>query len=141
MAEKKGKLAEIKTKATTDSVEDFIDKTENEQKRNDSYALMDLMEKLSKEKPKLWGTSIIGFGEKRYKSPASGREVDWFKIGFSPRKARISVYLMLDHKTHAAALEKLGKYKTDGGCLYINKLADIDTKVLEGLIKASLKEK
>lgn len=97
------------------------------------------MEKLSKEKGKMWGAAIIGFGDKRYKSP-SGREVDWFKVGFSPRKASISLYLMIDHKANADALEKLGKFKTDGGCIYINKLEDINTKVLEGLIKESLKK-
>jgi hypothetical protein len=141
MAEKKGKLAEIKTKATTANVEDFIAKVQSEQKREDSLALLKLLEKVSNEKPKLWGASLIGFGDKRYKSPASGREVDWFKVGFAPRKANISLYLMLDHKKHEAALGKLGKYKTDGGCIYINKLSDINIKVLEGLIKESIKNK
>jgi hypothetical protein len=86
------------------------------------------------------GSSIIGFGNKRYKSPASGREVDWFKIGFSPRKANLTVYL-INMQLHADALKKLGKYKTGGGCLYINKLKDIDMKVLEGMINATLKTK
>jgi hypothetical protein len=141
MAEKKGKLAVIKTKVNTASVDDFIGAVEDEQKRNDSLALARMMEKLSKEKPKMWGASMIGFGEKRYKSPASGREVDWFKIGFSPRKANISIHLVLDLKAQAASLEKLGKHKAGMGCLYITKLSDVDTKVLEGLIKESLKNK
>jgi hypothetical protein len=81
---------------------------------------------------------MIGFGNKRYKSPNSGREVDWFKIGFSPRKANLSLHLVLDLQAHAAALKKLGKHKTGVGCLYITKLEDIDMKVLEELIKAAL---
>jgi len=132
-----GKVAEIKTKQTESSVDDFISKVENEQKRKDSYALLNLMEKASNEKPKMWGSSIIGFGSKRYKSPSSGREVDWFKIGFSPRKANLTVYL-IDLQQHAGALKKLGKHKTGGGCIYINKLSDIDIKVLEKMIHEAL---
>ena len=135
-----GKVAEIKTKQTDSNVSDFISKVENEQKRKDSYALLNLMEKASNEKPKMWGSSIIGFGSKRYKSPSSGREVDWFKIGFSPRKANLTVYL-IDLQQHADTLKKLGKHKTGGGCIYINKLSDIDIKVLEKMIHEALKEK
>lgn len=136
-----GKLAEIKTKETTANVEDFIHNVKNEQMRDDCLLLLKLMEKVSKEKPKLWGSSMIGFGNKRYKSPASGREVDWFKIGFSPRKANLSLHLVLSLKEHAATLEKLGKHKAGVGCLYINKLKDIDLTVLEELIQESLIEK
>lgn len=139
MAEKKSKLAQIKTKPTAASVEDFINAIENEQKRKDSFAILELMKKASGEEPKMWGGSIIGFGDKRYKSPATGREVDWLRIGFSPRKANLSLYLSVGIKEHAAALEKLGKHKTGVGCLYINKLADIDKKVLKGMIEASLR--
>jgi peptide subunit release factor 1 (eRF1) len=135
-----GKPAEIKTKQTDSSVEDFIAKVPNDQKQKDSHTLLKLMEKASKEKPKMWGATIIGFGSKRYKSPASGREVDWFRIGFSPRKANMTVYL-IDMGAHAAALKKLGKHKIGGGCLYINKLEDIDMKVLEGMVQAALKNK
>ena len=99
------------------------------------------MKKASKEEPVLWSNSIIGFGIKRYKSPTSGREVDWLRIGFAPRKANLSLYFMLNSKERADALKKLGKYKTDGGCIYINKLEDIDLKVLKGMIDASLKQK
>ena len=90
-----------------------------------------------KEKPKMWGSSMIGFGNVRYKSPATGREVDWFKIGFSPRKANLSLHLGIDIKRHADALNKLGKHKTGVGCLYINKLEDVDIKVLEKMITAA----
>lgn len=134
-----GKVANIKTKPTDSSVETFIEAVPDEQKRKDSYTLLKLMEKITKEKPQMWGSSLIGFGNKRYKSPASGREVDWFKIGFSPRKANFSLYLMLNAEARTAALEKLGKYKTDGGCIYIKKLEDIDMKVLEGMFKEALK--
>jgi uncharacterized protein DUF1801 len=133
-----GKLAEIKTKPTASSVEEFIAKIPGEQKRQDSLTLLRLMEKASKEKGRMWGTSIIGFGEKRYKSPSTDREVDWFKVGFSPRKANLTLYL-IDMRSYADALKKLGKHKTGGGCLYINKLADIDIKVLEGVISAAAK--
>jgi hypothetical protein len=133
-----GKLAEIKTKQTSASVDSFIDSLADEQKRKDSYVILKMMEKAMKEKPKMWGSSMIGFGNKRYKSPASGREVDWFKIGFSPRKANLSLHL-IDLQRHADALKKLGKYKTGVGCLYINKLEDVDIKVLEKMIMASSK--
>lgn len=136
-----GKVAEIKTKETESSVEDFINGLKDEQKRKDSFVLLKLMQKVSKEKPKLWGSSTIGFGNKRYKSPKTGREVDWFKIGFSPRKANLSLHLVLDVQAHAASLTKLGKHKTGVGCLYINRLDDIDLRVLEELIHAALKGK
>jgi uncharacterized protein YdhG (YjbR/CyaY superfamily) len=89
----------------------------------------------------MWGSSIIGFGNKIYKSPTSGREVEWLIIGFSPRKANLSLYLTLNIKKHADALKKLGKHKTGVGCLYINKLEEVDVKVLKGIIKASLQSK
>jgi hypothetical protein len=135
-----GKLAEIKTKPTTISVESFIESIPDEQKRKDSQVVLKMMEKSTKLKPKMWGSSMIGFGDVRYKSPTTGREVDWFKIGFSPRKANLSLHLM-DLKRHADALTKLGKYKTGVGCLYINKLEDVDVKVLEKMIDAAAKSK
>lgn len=133
------KAADIKTKQTESSVDDFIN-TLPVEKRNDSLILVKLMEEASKEKPKMWGAVMIGFGIKRYKSP-SGREVDWFKIGFSPRKANFSLNLVVDIKQQSAALKKLGKHKTGVGCLYINKLEDVDLKVLESIIKAAMKNK
>jgi hypothetical protein len=136
-----GKLVEIKTKPTSSSVTDFIDSIPDEQKRKDSYAIFKLMEKAAKEKPKMWGSSLIGFGNKRYKSTATGREVDWFKIGFSPRKANLSLHLAIDIKQYADALNKLGKHKTGAGCLYINKLEDVDLKILEKMIAAAVKQK
>lgn len=130
-----GKAAEIKTKETNASVEDFINGLKDEQQRKDSFQLVSLMEKVSREKPKMWGSSLIGFGIKRYKSPKTGREVDWFKIGFAPRKSNLSLHLVLDLEIHADALRKLGKHKTGVGCLYINRIDDIDLEVLETLMK------
>ena len=139
MAEKKSKLVEIKTKPTSANVEDFINNITDEQKRKDSFVLLEMMKKATGEEPILWSSSIIGFGNKRYKSPTTGREVDWLLIGFSPRKANLSLYISIGIKEHAADLEKLGKHKTGVGCLYINKLEDIDINVLKGMIDASLK--
>ena len=135
-----GKLAEIKTKPTGSSVDEFIAQIPGEQKRKDSVTLLRVMEKATKGKAKMWGTSIVGFGEKRYKSPAKDREVDWFKVGFSPRKANLTLYL-IDLQSHEDALKKLGKHKHGGGCLYINKLDDIDMKILEGMVKVAAERK
>ena len=134
-----GKLAEIKTKQNSSSVEDFIASIPEEQKRKDSQIILKMMEKATKEKPQMWGSSLIGFGKLRYKSPATGREVDWFKMGFSPRKANLSLHMGLNVQKHAENLEKLGKYKTGVGCLYINKLEDVDIKVLEKMISSAAK--
>ncbi len=138
---KKGKKVEIKTKETAASVEDFINAVPEQQKRKDSFALLEMMKKASGAKPKMWGGSLIGFGNKVYESPATGRQVDWFLVGFSPRKANLTLYLMDWGKDRSATLKKLGKHKTNGGCIYINKLEDVDLKVLKGMIEGSLKGK
>lgn len=140
MPEKKAKPAEIKTKPTSAIVEEYINTLESEQKRADSFTLVELMKKATGEEPVLWSNSIIGFGNKKYKSEATGREVDWFRIGFAPRKANLSLYLTVSLGSHdAATLEKLGKHKTGGGCIYINKLADVDLKVLKDMIDQAAK--
>jgi len=132
-------MAEIKTKPTSESVEDFINGIQDEQKRKDSFTLLEMMKNAIGEEPKMWGTSLIGFGQIRVKSPSTGREVDWLKIGFSPRKASLSLYISGDiNHQHAEALKKLGKHKTGVGCLYINKLEDIDLTILKGMIEAAL---
>lgn len=141
MPEKKSKLVEIKTKPTTASVEDFINAIAEEQKRKDSFVLLEMMKKASGEEPVLWSSSIIGFGNKRYKSPTTGREVDWLLIGFAPRKANLSLYVSVGIAEHAEALKKLGKHKTGVGCLYINKLDDVDLNVLQEIITTSLSKK
>ena len=134
-----GKPAEIKTKQNSASVEDFIAGIPDEQKRKDSQIILKMMEKATQEKPQMWGSSLIGFGKLRYKSPATGREVDWFKMGFSPRKANLSLHMGLNVQKHAENLDKVGKYKTGVGCLYNNKLEDVDIKVLEKMISAAAK--
>ena len=138
MAEKKSKLVEIKTKETTASVEDFINSVADMQKRKDSFTILDMMKKATVEDPKMWGSSLIGFGNKKYKSTATSREVDWLLIGFSPRKANLSLYLTTNIKEHEATLQKLGKHKTGVGCLYINKLEDIVVEVLRVMIESSV---
>lgn len=136
-----GKLAELKTKENDSSIEDFISSFDDERKRKDSNTLLKLMKKITKQKPKMWGSSIVGFGKSIYKSPTSGREVEWFNVGFSPRKANLTVYLVSGIKQHAKTLKRLGKHKTGGGCLYINKLDDIDLNVLEELVTTAAKGK
>jgi len=132
-------MADVKTKVTSAGVEDFINSIKDEQKKKDSFVLLEMMKKAIGEEPKMWGTSLIGFGQVRLKSPASGKEVDWLRIGFSPRKANLSLYISGDiNHQHAEALQKLGKHKTGVGCLYINKLEDVDLKILNGMIEASL---
>lgn len=135
-------MAENKTKPNAASVEKFLNGVKDTQQREDSFALLEMMKNASKEEPKMWGAALIGFGLVKVKSPNSGREVDWLRIGFSPRKAAISLFISGDiQEQHGAALKKLGKHKTGKGCLYINKLEDVDVKVLKGMIDASLKRK
>lgn len=140
MAEKKSKLVQIKTKPTSASVEEFINNVNDEQKIKDSFVILEMMKKASGEEPTMWGGSIIGFGNKRYKSPATGREVDWLQIGFSPRKANLSLYLNIAFKDYAKVFDKLGKHKTGAGCLYIKKLEDINMDILKELIEVSVKK-
>ncbi len=128
-------MAENKTQKTALSVIDFINSVDHEGKRKDAFEILEMMKNVTGEEPKMWGTSIIGFGDVHYKY-ASGREGDWFKVGFSPRKAKISLYLMgCDISKADTILERLGKHKVGKGCLYVNKLADIDVRVLEEMVK------
>jgi Domain of unknown function (DU1801). len=127
--------AELKTKETKASVEDFLNGITDAQKREDSFVIIEMMKKLSGEEPKMWGTGIIGFGNTVLKYE-SGRELDWMLVGFSPRKANLTLYGLAGYPE---LLEKLGKHKIGGGCLYIKKLSDVNPGVLEKLISASLK--
>lgn len=130
-------MAENKTKPEKTSVPDFLNSVEDEQKRKDSFALLELFQSITKEEPVMWGPSIIGFGEYHYKY-ASGREGDFLISGFSPRKAALTLYLMgCMENEFTPLMEKLGKYKTGVGCLYIKKLADVDLEVLNQLIAES----
>ena len=125
--------AKNKTTETEASVEDFLNAIENEVLRNDCKVISQMMSKATNAEPKMWGTSIVGFGSRHIKS-ASGREVDWCIIAFSPRKANISLYMSLGTGWNNDLLTKLGKHKTGKGCLYVKKLSDVDTEVLEEMI-------
>lgn len=131
-------MAELKTKLNNASVNVFLNQIENEEKRADSFEILKLMQQVTKLEPKMWGSSIVGFGNIHYKYE-SGREGDWFLTGFSPRKQNLTLYVMGSFNPHTDLLKKLGKHKTGGGCLYINKLKDVDLKVLKELIKISFK--
>jgi hypothetical protein len=130
-------MAEAKTKPTKGSVADYLAAVEPAQKRADAQTLLALMTKVSGETATLWGPSIIGFGTYHYKYE-SGREGDMCRIGFSPRKANLVIYILDGFPKYPALLAKLGKHKTGSSCLYINKLADVDLGVLETLMRESL---
>lgn len=131
--------AELKTKPTSADVEKFLNSIENEKRRKDAFVILDLMKKVTKEEPKMWGASIIGFGSYHYKYE-SGREGDWFLAGFSPRKTNFSIYIMSGFKEFDGLLSKLGKHKTGSSCLYINKLEDVDLSILKKMVTLSVKK-
>jgi len=133
-------MAENKTKATDASVESYLSAIEDETRRKDCEALAKLMAKATKEPPKMWGTSIVGFGSYHYKYE-SGREGDSCLAGFASRKGDISLYIGSSAPGQEALLAKLGKHKMGKGCLYLRKLADVDLKVLEQLIVGSVAER
>ncbi len=130
-------MAELKTKKTDASVDSFINQIKDQETRRDCFEITKMMQHAICSAPKMWGSSIIGFGSQRLKY-ASGRELDWMLIGFSPRKANITLYLPGVHEQQAALLKKLGKYTTGKGCVYIKRLKDVDVKVLKDLINRSL---
>ena len=127
-------MAELKTQRNDDSVDDFIAGIEDDRKREDSKALLGIMERVTGEEPHMWGPSIIGFGDQHYKYE-SGREGDWFKIGFSPRKQNLTLYVMGYVPADDPLFDKLGNFTTGKACLYIKRLEDVDTGVLEKLVK------
>jgi len=130
-------MAEPKTKPTGQSADQFINSVEDEKKRKDSFEIIKLMQKVTGEPPVMWGPSIVGFGSYHYKYK-SGQEGDWPLTGFSPRKQNLTLYIMSGFKRYEELLGKLGKYKTGKSCLYIKKLEDINTEVLEELISQSV---
>ena len=129
-------MAENKTKPTRASVIRFINAVKDEQTQRDCKRLIEIMRAVSKEKPQMWGPSIVGFGRYHYKY-ASGREGDSLRIGFSPRKTNISVYMVTGLSLAKEALQKLGKFKTGGGCLYIKRLSDVDETQLAKILETS----
>ena len=143
-------MAELKTKVNKASVEKFLSTIKDEQKRKDCSLISSMMEKATKSKPEMWGASIVGFGRLTY-TYANGKEAEWMKIGFAPRTQNIALYglkvftmaegKLKENKKANEPLLKLGKYKEGGGCLYINKLSDIDKKELEKIIKLAVNRK
>lgn len=127
-------MAELKTKVNDASVTDFLNKIADEGTRTDCFEILKMMQQATAAEPKMWGTSIVGFGDIHYVYE-SGREGDWFKLGFSPRKANLTLYSMGGFP--ADQLQKLGKFKMGKGCLYIKSLKDIDVKVLRSMLKQS----
>ena len=130
-------MAEPKTKPTRASVKAFLDAVEDERKRRDCWEVIKMMASVTGNKPKMWGTSIIGFGSYHYKY-RSGREGDWPITGLSPRKQNLTIYVMLGFSRYESLMKKLGKYKTSKSCLYVKSLDDIDRKVLTRLIERSV---
>ena len=131
-------MAELKTKLNNASVEKFLNSVKDEQKRQDSFKILEMMKKITKEEPKMWGPSIVGFGKYHYKYE-SGHEGDMCIAGFSPRKEALTIYILPGFEKYDSLMKKLGKYKTGKSCLYIKKLADVDIKVLTELIIQSVK--
>ena len=128
-------MAELKTKVTDASVEEFIGGVENERRRDDGFELLKLFKRVTGLEPKMWGPSIVGFGVYHYKSERSSQEGDWPLVGFSPRKKNLTLYV--DPNSFPELLEDLGKHTTSVSCLYVNKLDDVDLAVLEQLVAAS----
>ena len=132
-------MAELKTKVTQLNVTDFINSfVESGQKKSHSFDLICLMQKFTGFEPKIWGDSIIGFGKYHYKSDRSKQEGDWPLVGFSPRKAAISLYVYSGLPEHEYLLKDLGKYKIGKACIYIKKLSDINLLVLEDIVKETI---
>lgn len=130
-------MSTIKTTKNDASVEDFLNGQTDEVKKQDSFALLKLFKEVTNEQPKMWGTSIVGFGQYHYKSERSRQEGDWMLTGFSPRKQNLTLYIINGFSDYSELLGKLGKHKTSVSCLYINKLADVDMAVLKQLITES----
>ncbi len=131
-------MAELKTKVNKGSVTKFLDGIADEAKRKDSQVLLKMFQKATKEEPRMWGDSIVGFGEYHYVGK-SGREGDWFVAGFSPRKQALTLYMLGHWEQQGELLKKLGKHSLGVGCLYIKRLADVDMAVLDQLVVEAVK--
>jgi hypothetical protein len=129
-------MAENKTIETDASVTSFLHSIDDPRRRADGYELLRMMERVTGATPRMWGDAIVGFGRYRYRY-ATGREGDWMRIGFSPRKANLALYGIAWEAADARLLERLGKHRTGVSCLYINRLTDIDPSVLEMLVASS----
>lgn len=133
-------MGTIKTLVSNASVEDFIHSVEGETKKADALQLLELYKRATGEKPKMWGASMVGFGQYHYKSERSRQEGDWPLAAFSPRKQSLTLYVLSYLHDYSDLLDKLGKHKTSKACLYINKLSDVDTNTLEQLVKRSYED-
>ncbi len=130
-------MAELKTRQNERSVEEFLEGVTDEQRRRDCLSVLEIMKRVTRTEPSMWGSSIVGFGKYHYKYE-SGREGDWFLTGFSPRKKSLTLYFMAGFDQYEELMGKLGKHKTGKSCLYINKLEDVDSSILEELIRRSV---
>ena len=130
-------MAELKTKQTDESVTEFLNGVPDEKKRQDSFAILELMTEVTGAEPRMWGDSIVGFGSYHYRY-ASGREGDWFVTGFSPRKQNLTLYIMAGFDNYDQLLQNLGKHKTGKSCLYIKRLEDVDLDTLRELVSQSV---
>ena len=133
-------MTAIKTQKNDVDVLTFLESVNDEIKRKDAMTLLAMMKKITRQEPKMWGSSIVGFGSFHYKSERSKQEGDWFMTGFSPRKQNLTVYIIPGFAKYETLMKKLGKYKTSVSCLYINKLADLYSKVLIELITVAYKD-
>lgn len=130
-------MSDLKTKENEGNVLDFLDSVDNEQRKEDCRELLKVFTEVTNETPKMWGTSIIGFGSYHYKYD-SGREGDWFLTGFSPRKQNLTIYITAGFGEYDDIMKDLGKYKTGSSCLYVKKLSDIDLDKLKTLVEKSV---
>lgn len=131
-------MAEMKTKENKVSVAAFLGAIEDPERRADAIAVAAMMKTVTKAEARMWGSSIVGYGSQHYRY-ASGREGNWFRTGFSPRKDVLTLYITSSFEQYPDLMKKLGKYTTGKSCLHIRKLADVDQKVLKALIARSLK--
>lgn len=131
-------MAELKTKRTNASVTAFLKRVRDDTRRKDCLTVVRIMKQATRAQPRMWGSSIVGFGRYHYKY-ASGRQGDWFLTGFAPRKQDLTLYIMAGAGRYQTLLAKLGKYKTGRSCLYIKRLADVNLTVLRQLVSASVR--
>jgi len=131
-------MSELKTKKTSESVKNYLKSIEDPQQKQDCVEISRMMQEVTGKKPRMWGTSIVGFGSYHFVY-ASGREGDWHLCGFSPRKQSLSIYIMSGFSHYSELLARLGKHKTGKSCLYIKKLDDVDREVLKEIITRSVK--
>ena len=132
-------MAELKTQPTGASVEEFLEAIPDEARRNDCRAVVKIMRKVTKAPPRMWGPSIVGFGDYRYQSGSgSGKETAWFLTGFASRKQALTLYIMTGFPRHAELMRRLGKYQNGKTCLLIKRLSDVDLDVLEELVRESV---